>query len=120
MGELPEAEGELERAVGEVGLDPALQRYRSKILIARSQQSGLLVEDRQALLRGAMAEAEKGLGSFPDNKYGYFVVADVAEAWRQLTGETSWVYWARLKLEEAQRKLLDPQISERLRVLWRE
>lgn len=120
LNNLPEAEGELERAIKDVGLDPALQRYKARLLIARSRQSALLLEDKKAMLRGALAEAEVALAKYPDNKYCYFMAADVAEAWRQLTGEVNLVYWARQKLEKAQEVLLDPQIGERLRELWRD
>ena len=118
-GNVGDAEAELNRAVPEVGLDPPLQRYRVRLAIARSRMPGLLDEDRRAILTVALNEAETGMKKFPDSKYMFSVAADVAEEWYRLTHEAGILEWARHLLEEAQRRLLDPDLNERLRRLWR-
>jgi len=110
---LGDAEAELKNAIDEVRLDPPLQRYRVRILIARSRAGGLADDDRKAMLKTAVSEAERAMQRFPNSKYMYFVAADVAEEWFYTTGERGLLEWARLALEKAERDLLDPDISDR-------
>ncbi len=118
-GNVGDAEAELNRAIPEVGLDPPLQRYRVRLAIARSRLPGLLAEDRAAILKMALNEAEAGMKRFPDSKYMFIVSADVAEEWFRVTREAGILEWAKHLLEDAQKRLLDPDLNERLRRLWR-
>lgn len=118
-GSLGEAEGELKRSVEEVGLDPPLQRFRVRLLVVRSRADGLQESDRRALLKFALREAELGIEEFADNKYQYFVAADVAEEWFRLTGERGLLEWAKLKLSAAAEEILDPELSDRIAHLGR-
>jgi hypothetical protein len=113
-----DAEAELKAAIEEVGVDPPLQRYRVRIYVLRSRLPGLLEEDRRTILKAGLAEAESAISRFADNKYMYFAAADVAEEWFRLTGEIHLVEWAKTVLQGAYEKLLDPDISDRLRDLW--
>lgn len=117
-GSLGDAEGELKRAIQDVKLDPPLQRYAVKIAIARSRQSGILPEDRLAMLRLAVREADLGISRFGDNKYMYIVKADVAEEIFRINGDRSILSAVRSELDQAQEKLLDPELGDRARRLW--
>jgi hypothetical protein len=114
---LADAEGEIRTSLNEVGLDPPLQRYRTLIGLRRSQKSGLLSEDRRAIVRQAMIEAKYGVSRFADNKYMYFTLADVAEEWFRVTDDREPVEDALSVLRNAFERLLDPDLTERMRRL---
>jgi len=67
----------------------------------------------------ALNETEAGMKRFPDSKYMFIVAADVAEEWFRVTREAGILEWAKHLLEEAQKRLLDPDLNERLKRLWR-
>lgn len=114
-GRLADAEAEIRAAVQEVSLEPPLQRYKVLLALARSRNGALLIEDRKAILHNAFSEAESGLDRFPDSKYIYFAAADIAEEWFYVTGERGRLEWVKHLLTQAQDRLLDPDIREKLR-----
>lgn len=114
-----DAEAELKSAVDDVGLDPPLLRYGVKLLILRSRGPGILDGDRRAILKAALADAERGMASFRDSKYMYFAAADVGEEWYELTRERGLLEWAKQLLETAYKNLLDPDLMDRANRLAR-
>lgn len=114
-----DAEAELRKAVEDVGLDPPLQRYKVRIELSRSRSSGLLQEDRQAMINSAINEAEKGIRHFPDSKYLYFALADSVLEWEHLTGQSGRTVWAAQILDEAYERLLDPDLAQKRREIGR-
>lgn len=114
---LGDADAELRAAIEDVGLDPPLHRYRIRLAIRRSRGSDLMIEDRRAILLRALADAEKGVDRFPDNKYMYFAAGEAAKEWFYLTRERGRLDWARELLTEAYERLLDPEVREKLQEL---
>lgn len=111
---LGDAEAELRAAADDLGLDPPFQRYKVRLSIQRSRATDLPMDDRKAMLRQAVNEAEMGLGRFRESKYMYLVLGDVAEEWHALTGETGLVEWAVLHIRKGYDVLQDPDLLERI------
>lgn len=111
---LGDAEAELRTASHDLGLDPPFQRYKVRLLIQRSRISEFQLDDRKAMLRQAVNEAEFGLSRFSDSKYMYLVLGDVAEEWHSLTGETGLVEWAVLSIRKGYEILQDPDLLDRV------
>jgi hypothetical protein len=111
---LGDAEAELRSAADDLGLDPPFQRYKVLLSIQRSRSADLPLDDRKAMLRQAVNEAEMGLSRFRESKYMYLVLADVAEEWHSLTGETGLVEWAVLHIRKGYDLLQDPDLLERI------
>lgn len=109
---LGDAEAELKIAIKELGLDPPFQRYKVKLLIERSKQA-LQPVDRKALIRQASDECERGVERFKDSKYMYFITADVAEEWYEVTGEKGMLEWAAQIVRGGYDELHDPDIIKR-------
>lgn len=110
--QLGDAEVELKQAVKDLRLDPPLQRYRIKLLIERSRLAPTTV-DSKALIRLAADECEAGLAKFADSKYMYFVTADVAQEWYELTSEKGMLEWAIVHLKRGYEQLHDPDVLKR-------
>ena len=111
-GELELAAVTIADAEEAVGSDPPIQRYKVLLTLEQSRQEELLPEDRRALLRVAKQDAERGIQSFKDNKYQYFVYNDVAVEWFTVTGSAEWLNESVKLLRRAYESLLDPHIRE--------
>jgi len=111
---LGEAEAELRLASDDLGLDPPFQRYKVRLLIQRSRAGDLQADDRKAMLRQAVAEAEIGLRKFRDSKYMYLVLGDIAEEWHMLTKESGLAEWAAMHIRRGYEVLQDPDLLDRI------
>lgn len=111
--QLGDAEAELRAGIEDLGLDPPFQRYKVRLLIQRSRSEGLLPDDRKAILREAVGQAEFGLGKFEESKYMYLVAGDVAEEWHSLTNSREWIEWAKSYIQKGYERLSDPDLLER-------
>ena len=116
---LGDAEVELRMAIDDLGLDPPFQRFKILLLIQRSRSTGLLPDDRKAILRQAIIQTESGLNQFKDSKYMYLVAGDVAEEWHNLTKSIDLVEWAIENLHKGHERLLDPDLLDRIDRLLR-
>lgn len=112
--QLGDAEAELRSAAEDLGLDPPFQRYKVRLLIQRSRSDSFQIDDRKAMLRQAVTEAEFGLKRFRESKYMYLVLGDVAEEWHTLTSETGLIEWAVLHIKKGYEILQDPDLLDRV------
>jgi hypothetical protein len=117
-GQLDLAELECRSARQAVGLDPPISRYEVRLAVERARSlTGVLEEDRYAMLLEAEKTALDGVKTFPDDKYAYFAYVDVGVAMKELTGRDEVLENAVAKLKVAEGKLLDPDIPDRVREL---
>ena len=56
---------EIARAIDDVGLDLPLQRYKTKVLLGRAQNTALQPVDRRAIIDAAITEAEARFETVP-------------------------------------------------------
>ena len=107
-----DAETEIEEALRVVKRDPPLQRYRVRLHIGKAlNQSGLMKEDRVALLKRAERLALEALDRFPEDKRAYMTYADVGEALMQINGDKSVLHHAVDVMLQATDRLLDPEFA---------
>jgi hypothetical protein len=113
---LDEADVEIRQAQDSVGLDSPIHRFKTQLLVRRAQGTqGLLLEDRRAFLLEALRLASNGIKKYTDDKYAYFVFGEVADAFVELDNDPSYLDQAIEKLRAGFEKILDPDLSERLR-----
>lgn len=111
-----DAEYEIEEAIRTVKRDPPLQRYKVRLQIAKAQhQTGLMMEDRVALLKHAERLAQEAISRFPDDKHAYKTYADVGVSLAQLNGDKAVLHHAVDELHKAAARLLDPEFAELVR-----
>lgn len=117
-GLLDEADIELRRAQDSVGLDSPIHRYKTQILIRRAQKTpGLLLEDRRAFLLEAARSACVCIDRYPDDKYAYFLFAELADAFLEIDDDPSYLTEAIGVLRKGYERILDPDLSEKQREL---
>ena len=114
---LGDADAEISRAIDEIGLDPPLQRYKAKLLLGRARNPAIQSVDRRSMIDAAIAEAQRGIERFPDNKYMYLVLADAVEEWHFETQEHGRIEWVKHELQSAFERLLDPDLTRRIQRL---
>ncbi|EGD43166.1 hypothetical protein NBCG_02520 [Nocardioidaceae bacterium Broad-1] len=114
-GSFAEAEQVLEKAINDVGLDPPLLRYRIELNRLRAQATtGLMQEDREALLRWAWSGCQTAISQYSENWYSYRSLAEVAIDWHSLTGDPSWLDVAHTEIATAQERLYEPELDRHL------
>lgn len=114
------AETSLTTSVKVVGLDAPLSRYRVRLLLLKAERlPGIQEVDRRALLIQARGAALDTTRRFPDNRFGYEVLGDVAVAWRERTQSNEFLDEALAIIEKGAERTLDPELERRRRGLER-
>jgi AAA domain len=114
------ADATVNLSVKAVGLDAPLARYRVRLLIQKAERlPGILEADRKALLIRAKHEALDGVRRFPDNRFVYEVLGDVALAWKFRTKSDDLLEEALTVISKGADRILDPELGKRLRELER-
>jgi hypothetical protein len=115
-GELDEVDAEIRNAEATVRADAPIDRYKVRLLIARSKQTPRISDsDRVALLRKAYEAALQNVERHKWDKVSYFTLCDVALELIE-KGESEFLMQEALdKLRNAADSLHDPEIQERLR-----
>lgn len=120
MGALDDAEQELRNAEDAVNADAPLDRYRVRLLIARSKQLARISEgDRIALLRTAYETAMKNIERHKWDKVSYYTLCDTAVELVNRGQSEFYLTEAVSKLRLAADRILDPEIPERIRTYER-
>jgi hypothetical protein len=115
LGKLDDAAQAIRQAEEDVGFDSIVSRYRIRLLIQRAQATtGIMLEDRRAILLEAERAALAGLSRLTTDKYSYIAYGDVGEAYAELTRDVSMLDSALVRMREAIGHILDPQLDEAL------
>jgi hypothetical protein len=115
-GAFEEAEYAIRDAIGAVGADAPIDRYRVRLLLARAEfSSGISPSDRLALLRRAYEAARINIDRHAADKYSYRVLCEVAEEMVQ-KGESPYIFREAIELmRHGADKILDPEMDRELR-----
>lgn len=108
-GQLPEAERAVAVTRREIGPDNIVDRYRALLALQRSEQlSGLLDEDRLAMLLEAERLARGCVVKQPGDRYHYRALSDVAIALATRFGETRLMDETIVIMRQAEVDIPDP------------
>lgn len=115
-GDLNEVSREIKNAEEDVGSDSVFNRYKVRLTIRRAAETtGIMSEDRRALLREAERLALKGIDRWSTDKYSFMIYADVGVAYAEtIGGDTSILDDALARMKKAVDAILDPQLSDSL------
>jgi hypothetical protein len=112
-GSLEDTEYLIRDAIEAVGADAPIDRFRVRLLIARSERTpGISGGDRLALLRKAFELAEKNISRHRSDKYSYNMYCDVASKLVE-KGETPYLLDQAIDLmRRGAEHILDPEMSQ--------
>jgi hypothetical protein len=120
QGHFEKAETEIRLFDKDFGADGPVHRYKIKLLVERAVRSpGILPEDRIAILEEAHELAVQGVSRFPINKNILSAYAELGIEYYRKTGEYVYFDEAIEKLQIAEEKLGDPQISSLIAMFQR-
>lgn len=120
QGYFEKAETEIRVFDKDFGSDGPVHRYKIKLLVERAVRShGILPEDRVAILEEAHELAVQGVSRFPSNKNILSAYAELGIEYYRKTGEYVYFDEAIQKLQVAEEKLGDPQISSLIAIFQR-
>lgn len=112
INELEKAETEIRLYEHDFKLDAPVQRYKIILMLARAEQtSGILDEDRRAILDMARELAVSAIDKYKDNKDILRTYCDVGIEHFKRTGEMHIFDDAMDKLREAEKRIGDPDIT---------
>ncbi|MGJ7038881.1 hypothetical protein J2Y63_002136 [Shinella sp. BE166] len=112
QGQFEKAETEIRLFNKDFGGDGPVHRYKIKLLVERAARStGLLNEDRVAILEEAHSLAVQGVIRYPINKNILSAYAELGIEYYRKTGSYAYFDEAIAELTAAEDKLGDPQIS---------
>ena len=113
---LEDAEHGIRSAVDAVGSDGPLDRYKVRLLTERADRTkGIGDEDRVALTRVAYETAMANIRRYPNDKFSYRALCDVAVKLVQRHQNPAVLDESIQKLREAADKILDPDMDRKLR-----
>ena len=112
LGNYESANTEIRLFENELRIDGPVQRYKVRLLIERANQTtGLLQEDRVAMIREAASIAEAGIDRFPDDKNLYRAFLEVGVAYLKFTDDRDMFDFAMQKAQSAYERILDPDLA---------
>lgn len=113
---LEETEYLIRDAIEAVGQDAPIDRYRVRLLIARSEYTtGISSSDRMALLRKAYDLAQRNIARHKTDKYSYRVLCDVALKLVEKGEHPQILSNAIGAMREGAESILDPDMDRELR-----
>lgn len=111
-GDYEQAEIEIRLFENELKCDAPVHRYKVILLLRRAQETkGLMKEDRVSILKKAVKMAEDGISRFSKDKNQYREYFTVGLEYLLMTGDWSIFDNAVEKARDAQRDLLDPDLT---------
>jgi hypothetical protein len=120
LGELDAAAQALRAAEDIVGVDAPLSRYKVRLALRRAETTtGILEEDRRAMLREAQRLALDAVSKYAQDKFAYATYAEVGLAIAERTDQTDALDDALGRMRQAVDRLLDPGLAQQLRSLER-
>jgi len=111
INELEKAETEIRLYENDFKVDGPVRRFKIVLMLARADRtSGILDEDRRAILDMAREESIRAIDRYPDNKDLLRTYCDTGIAYFKRTGEMFVFDDAMDKLKEAEGRIGDPDI----------
>lgn len=115
LDDVNSAEYAIKAAEREVGVDSPIRRYMVRLALQRAfVTTGIMDEDRRALMYQAAALAIKGIDKAREDKYSYFAYADVGLAIIENFGEVEILDDAIARMRSAAELILDPHLMTAL------
>lgn len=113
MGEFEKAETEIRLFDKDFGGDGPVFRYKVNLLVARAiRTSGIMEEDRLAILEKAREMAIVGISRYPNNKNMLAAYCDVGIELYRRTGDLTVFDQAISEMKDAEVRIGDPDISK--------
>lgn len=113
MGEFEKSDSEIRIFEKDFGRDAPVTRYKIKVLISRAlDTTGILSEDRMAILNQAKESALAAISRYPENRTILSVYCDVGIAIYRQSNDYSTYDDAIQILKQAESRVGDPEISK--------
>ncbi|WP_344814783.1 SIR2 family protein [Microlunatus aurantiacus] len=115
LGDLEATQRSIQHAESRVGIDSPIHRYKVLLKVQRGLQlrRELSTDDYLAILYDAWSMAWTGIDGWPENKYSYLTLADVAEAIYSTSGRSERLLEAQEALQNAYEQILDTELLRR-------
>ncbi|QFG21582.1 SIR2 family protein [Actinomadura sp. WMMB 499] len=109
---LDSAAQEMQIAAQEIGQDHIIDRYKVILALRRAEDTpGILEEDRMAMLQTAWSSGLNCVSRNPRDRHSYRILAEAGAAIMKRARNPEFLDEAIVRMREAEREILDPELS---------